>query len=1236
MNNSNSDGLKDIYFIQSADYQYAHIDLRDTTLLLGESGVGKTTIMRAVLFFYTMDNSMLDIDTSSKKPFNQWYFQDLNSHIIYKYKRGDSNFLFIISSSGKLHYTFVDITNNNIGVKELFLQEKIPANLEILTQNIQKLSLPNFQTTIKSEYINKFHYRDIDKKKIVHKSKTEDFALFNDIKSREEFAKTLSNIFATSKVTSNNIKKTIVSLIDDSTASIDLIDIKRNFDNYIWEKREIEKFEKKIPQIKKLSHKLEEYNKTKKEFKEKAIEIKLLKDRGLKAIEENKIKMDKLDKEKQELEIDFRVEDKNQKNLIKNQNKIIIRNTQDIESLKKREEGYKSRDIDNLVIEYNKELSYENDTKINRDKLEALTSTQTKLKDKYNSILQKLKQDRDNEILKIKKFKIAEDGKIALEKEILLDNRDNEIQQETQKVSIEKDKLNDILNQENSSFNQIKIEQGKLEYYPFNQENIDRYSKEKEQYRVKLSSIRPEIIENQNKIENIEREIENIEIRFKQNQEQLDDKQNKFKKELFIRKEDIEKKLDFDNNNLYGEINKSSLKNKQKIVTYIKDDILFSTKKFSINEVDDSDTIFGMAINFKEELSNDYNQEVLLRELQEIKIDIQNHNKDFRKEKEKLRKNAKNETDIKNRERSRLYSNKKRAEEEEKKYIEYQLKSKKSLEEEKNRAEELREENNQRLNREYIEQETNIKSLQNQIIKLEQIIQNIENSIKIKTKKESDRLKSESKELIEKENNDIKKIDIDYQDTKEKTEKELLDILSNKGIDTKLLQEYQNKIDNIKIKLKKIEENTHFVVSYLKEYQNKIKNIPKLEEKLFQDNNIFKLLEDKQKEIDFKYKEENNKINNTLKNIKIINEEIKRFIKKYDNEISNQDIGQKIKSITTLEHNKNIDNLLEDKEFMSEVISNIIKLNTEIMLAEKSFEKLLLQCLSGLDKNNIFKIEIIDDYINNSILEQIKVAKDLIEYIEKDKIKIFKDNLSNIFNSSIETIRKSMDIFNNAVSDIYSEVSKLKNRVNYAVKSFQVIDNIYLKTEDSSSEVLQMLNSLIYFYDENSDKFLNGLFRVDDEKNQRAKDKLSSKINDLVQLLDRTKERLYLEDGFLLKFKVIEKGNDLGWRETLNDTGSNGTSTLVKSIINISMLQLVNKDMNKNQNLISHCILDEIGTISTRYFKELKKFVNSSGFHFLNGMPVEDDGVISIYPTIYIGEDCGHYSKMLLATKEIR
>lgn len=52
MSSLHTNGLKKIYLLNSADYQFTEIDLSENTLLLGESAVGKTTLMRAIFFLY--------------------------------------------------------------------------------------------------------------------------------------------------------------------------------------------------------------------------------------------------------------------------------------------------------------------------------------------------------------------------------------------------------------------------------------------------------------------------------------------------------------------------------------------------------------------------------------------------------------------------------------------------------------------------------------------------------------------------------------------------------------------------------------------------------------------------------------------------------------------------------------------------------------------------------------------------------------------------------------------------------------------------------------------------------------------------------------------------------------------------------------------------------------------------------------------------------------------------------
>lgn len=1229
MNNLDKDGLKRIYLIRSADYQYTNIDLTDTTLLLGASGVGKTTLMRAILFFYTMDDSMLNIDLDSKRPFNQWYFKDNNSHIIYEYTKDDNKYLFIVSSSGKLHYTFVDITNSNIGVKELFLKEKIPANLQVLNENIQKNSLPNFDTFKKDEYINTFHLKDVDGKKIKQNSKTS-FVLFSDITSRKEFAKTLSNIFKTSKVTSSDIKETIVSLIDDSTANINLLDIRRDFDNFISEKNEIERFEKKIPKIEKLSDTLAQYSISKKEFKDKANQIKAIKDKSLLTIESKKTKITELETTKEEIKINFLADDKIIKKSIENQKRIVNKNTDEIDKLTKKDKEYKDKNIEKLVVEHNKKSSYENSLKMNKDKLDALTSDQDEINNKYKIIFKNLEKDRDSTILNIQKAKIKKDEKITSQKEKLIDNRDENIEKSTLELSNKKEDLESQLITKNDEFKKTEIAQGKLENFPFNKENINRYTNEIKKYEDELSTIEPKIIYNQNKITNIEKEILDIPIQLNIDKDKLSKEIENEKNILFEKKENIEKKLDFENDNLYGVINKSNLVHKEKIVTYIKDDILFSNKEFSIKEIDSTDTIFGMELNFKDKLSNNYDQTKLLEQLKIVKSDIQKCNKKFIDKSAVLVDEANNKSKIRNKIKDDLFLEKDTLSKNKEKYKERKLESIDNLKEANKIAKKLNKDETQRLNQQYLEQESLIKILNDQVKDLKLKINKIEKSIKEDTKQIISDLKQKSKALIKKEEADITEVNSDYQTNFDKTRQELSDALSDKGIDTKLLQEYQSKIDEFTKKLKDIKNNYSYVVVYQEEYKEKISNIPNLNKSLIEDNQILASYTKEQEELENDYKKVDLEI---IENIKIqndIKESLDKFIQNYEERILNQPIQKDINNVISLEYNENIDELLSKTDFMNDIISSIIESYIKVNKDEGGIEKYLGQCLNGLSKNNIFKIEIINDFIDNNILEYIRIAKDLVEYVEKNKIKVFKDNSSDMFKSSINSIIKALDMFNNAVSDIYTEVNTLKNTVKKAVSSFQVIDNIYIKAEDSNNEVLQMLKSITEFYNENSDKLLDGLFG--DEKVQ---EELSSRIVDLVSLLIDTKEKIDLKDGFLLKFKVIEKGNDLHWRETLNDIGSNGTSTLVKSIINIAMLQMVSKGMNNNEKIVSHCILDEIGTISTDYFRELKNFVNKSGFHFVNGMPVEDDMLISMYPTVYVGEDCGSYSKMVLVSKEV-
>lgn len=80
--------LNKIVFINSAAIRYSEVQLDGNIHLIGTQGVGKSTILRAILFFYNADTQRLGIPVEKKS------YQDIISlmpipRIIYEVARED-------------------------------------------------------------------------------------------------------------------------------------------------------------------------------------------------------------------------------------------------------------------------------------------------------------------------------------------------------------------------------------------------------------------------------------------------------------------------------------------------------------------------------------------------------------------------------------------------------------------------------------------------------------------------------------------------------------------------------------------------------------------------------------------------------------------------------------------------------------------------------------------------------------------------------------------------------------------------------------------------------------------------------------------------------------------------------------------------------------------------------------------------------------------------------------------
>ena len=71
--------LTKVIFINSANVPYAEIRLDGNVHFIGTQGVGKSTLLRAILFFYNGDKTKLGIP-KEKKNFDDFYLPHSNSY----------------------------------------------------------------------------------------------------------------------------------------------------------------------------------------------------------------------------------------------------------------------------------------------------------------------------------------------------------------------------------------------------------------------------------------------------------------------------------------------------------------------------------------------------------------------------------------------------------------------------------------------------------------------------------------------------------------------------------------------------------------------------------------------------------------------------------------------------------------------------------------------------------------------------------------------------------------------------------------------------------------------------------------------------------------------------------------------------------------------------------------------------------------------------------------------------
>ena len=219
-------GLKEIRFINSGHFPNENLIIDDFTLFLGSSGVGKTTVMSAVCYFYTMDKEKTR-PLKKELSFYDWHLDGSYAHLIYIYENIiGKNALIISKDEGKVKHTFINIHNYENDISTLYLDEDNRClNLKEILANCSKQSLPYYKSETVPTFKKVMCKRSYNQ--LPTKDKPElDFSFYDSEESASVFGKYLFNIYSNSSVRDRGIKDMLISLIGEKEYSLDVLEFK--------------------------------------------------------------------------------------------------------------------------------------------------------------------------------------------------------------------------------------------------------------------------------------------------------------------------------------------------------------------------------------------------------------------------------------------------------------------------------------------------------------------------------------------------------------------------------------------------------------------------------------------------------------------------------------------------------------------------------------------------------------------------------------------------------------------------------------------------------------------------------------------------------------------------------------------------------------------------------------------------------------------------------------------------
>lgn len=1190
--------LNKIIFINSASVNYAEIELDGNVHLIGTQGVGKSTLLRTILFFYNADKNRLGIPRE-KKRFDDYYFAYQNSYIIYEVVIDEiPHCVLTYKVNGKVAFRFIDSEYK----RSFFIDESGFAR-----ENWRQIRTALGKTVHYSPLIS--NYQEF--RKIIYgdnKGLKPEYRQYAIIKSKQyqNIPRTIQNVFLNANLEAKFIKETIINSLSEKQFSIDL-------ENYA--KNHLRGFENQINDIKlwftknkkgkiltrqeadKIIAQYRSYNFLQRDQKDKARDLAMRMD--VVEIEKPEVFSD-LNRENHQLTMMKKESEQLKKRHQKQEQKLISAIDyikKELRKAKDKQGGYSAKNIESILKKVADKGDWLQQQKALQEEKMILNAQFIDINQKYDALL-KEEKSRWREFKNNKNAEInALNHQFGKEKEVvnksyreIIDQiKENHSDKQTQAQS----RLDAIIRKENKIVNK----QAELKHWQAYSAEIEVCRQKKQHLSVAISKAKNVLEKNKDKSASIRKEWELEEKELMHSIASETEKTQNKKKSVLQKITQIDNKLKQNESSFYGWLNRNRRGWENNIGKVIDDDkVLFNTQLNPELAEENDPTFYGVKLNLngletRVKSIAEYHQEKkrhkgAVAELEQKLTQLENQNAEERKKlKRKFKKRLSKCKEI-------IAENEYRQ-----KQHEDGLKKNKIQREEWNVKAE-KEKSNRLITLEDKLNELAIRKTA-ATAELHRVEKNIQRKISLKETEKKKRISN--LEITKNTAIDVitKKLAQQQKETDEKT-KELegrqQDKLSDKGADTKRLSEINAAVEKIKQTLQFIEGNEPLVIEYKKDKREYFDNMSqwKAEQKSLEEKRA--LLTEKQ------HKE---------------TEKIARKINAQQQLAS--DLTNKLKALeaeeVAFEHFKKsetyqgIQNSFESKKetvISSSAIAIIRTLNETYYKSINTFKRLQQQINVFIDhfsEHNIFEFKT----KLNTDKEYLEFAADLKEFIEEDKIEEYEKRVNERFSDIIRLIGKETG----ELTSKEAEIEKVIRRINkdFANKNFvEAIKEMEIRLQKSSNPVVRILSRIEQFNKENSLVLGQANLFTTNDNSTKNKDAVRL-LKQLIKELERYKKTtLSLSESFDLEFRIVENDNDSGWVEKLAHVGSEGTDVLVKAMVNILLLNVFKNNATKNQSDFKvHCVMDEIGRLHPTNVKGILRFANERNIYLINGSPTSQN-----------------------------